>query len=443
MYLDGRGTNKPWLLENPDPITKITWQSWVEMHPDTAAKVDVRDGEIVALTTPHGTIRASVYVYAGIRPDTLAMPLGLGHTEYGRYAKGRGVNALDLIGSADGQGFLPYVGTRVSVALTGDYRQLARCDGNPRQLGPRHGTGDVARACRAGSHARGGVQGRRQPGGGGKHRGRTDGDRRVGRRSSMPAASTATTTTEQPKWGMAVDLSRCTGCSACVTACYAENNIPTVGEAQVLKRREMSWMRIERYWEGGEDGEPLAVRFAPVMCQQCNNAPCEPVCPVYASYHTPDGLNGQVYNRCVGTRYCSNNCPFKVRYFNWLKYNDAAWPEPLNLQLNPEVTVRARGVMEKCTFCIQRIRHAQFNALLEQRDVRDGEIVTACQQACPSGAIRFGNQHSDDSPLMAWKRDSRGYTMLEDTDVEAQVTYLAKVLHGPQPADRKLGLIWR
>ena len=183
---------------------------------------------------------------------------------------------------------------------------------------------------------------------------------------------------------MAIDLARCTGCQACVTACYAENNIPTVGEQEILKGREMTWMRIERYWEGGEaPGEPVSARFVPMLCQHCDNAPCEPVCPVYAAYHTADGLNGQVYNRCVGTRYCANNCPYKVRYFNWYKYNEMAWPEPLHLQLNPDVTVRARGVMEKCTFCIQRIRGAQNQARLEDRPIRDGEFTTACAAGLP------------------------------------------------------------
>jgi molybdopterin-containing oxidoreductase family iron-sulfur binding subunit len=230
-------------------------------------------------------------------------------------------------------------------------------------------------------------------------------------------------------WGMVIDLARCTGCSACVTACYAENNIPWVGESEVLRGREMTWMRIERYWEGGEDGEPLEARVVPMLCQHCDNAPCEPVCPVYAAYHTPDGLNGQVYNRCVGTRYCANNCPYKVRYFNWYAYNQKAFPAPLNLQLNPDVTVRGRGVMEKCTFCIQRIRGAQHTARLEDRALRDGDVVTACAQACPSHAITFGDLNDPDSAVSRRQADHRGYHILEDLNVRPAVTYLAKVLH--------------
>jgi anaerobic selenocysteine-containing dehydrogenase/Fe-S-cluster-containing dehydrogenase component len=428
QYHDGRGANKPWLLENPDPITKITWQSWVEIHPDTAARLDVREGEIVELASPHGKLRVPVYVYAGVRPDTLAMPLGLGHTEYGRYAKGRGGNALDLIGAADGQGFLPYVATRVSVAKTGDYHKVARTDGTPRQLGR-----GIIQSMPLVNAAKG-----MTPEQSYKDTGSEIAEENPElelkalegwHERQVEQTKVGNYETEHPKWSMAVDLSRCTGCSACVTACYAENNIPTVGEEQIFRRRMMSWVRIERYWEGGTPGEPLQARFSPVMCQHCDNAPCEPVCPVYAAYHTPDGLNGQVYNRCVGTRYCSNNCPFKVRYFNWLKFTEVAWPEPLNLQLNPDVTTRVRGVMEKCTFCIQRIRGAQNTARLENRDVRDGEVVTACAQACPSGAIKFGNVKDPAAEVVKWKRDHRGYTMLEETNVHASVTYLAKVLH--------------
>ena len=210
----------------------------------------------------------------------------------------------------------------------------------------------------------------------------------------------------------------------------------------------MTWIRIERYWEdppaaahgapaaGGDahavegvtHGHPEA-RFIPMLCQHCENAPCEPVCPVYAAYHTPDGLNGQVYNRCVGTRYCGNNCPYKVRYFNWYKYNERAWPEPLHLQLNPDVTVRGRGVMEKCTFCVQRIRGAQHQARLENRPLRDGEFTTACAQACPSDAIVFGDMRDPNSRVAQIRSNPRGYHVLEDTNVRPAITYLAKVLH--------------
>jgi len=189
-------------------------------------------------------------------------------------------------------------------------------------------------------------------------------------------------------------------------------------------------MRIERYWEDGETADqPPSARFVPMLCQHCANAPCEPVCPVYAASDTADGLNGQVYNRCVRTRYCANNCPYKVRYFNWYKYNDMAWPEPLNLQLNPDVTVRARGVMEKCTFCIQRIRATQNQARIEDRAIRDGEFTTACAQACPSDAIVFGNMRDAESRVAAIKQDPRGYHVLEELNTRPAVTYLAKVLH--------------
>ncbi len=434
MYYDGRGANKPWLLENPDPMTKITWQSWVELHPETAARLDVREGEIVELTSPHGSIRAQVYVFPGVRPDTVAMPIGLGHTEYGRYAKDRGVNPLDLLGSTNGQGYLPYVATKVSIARTGDYRKAAKTEGTPRQLGR-----GIIEAM-AFTHAAAGMT----PEEAYKATGHEPHDINPPREDEAIAGweeaqreriKIGEYALEQPKWGMAIDLARCTGCSACVTACYAENNIPTVGEEQIFKGREMSWMRIERYWEGGDDATPIEARFIPMLCQHCDNAPCEPVCPVYAAYHTPDGLNGQVYNRCVGTRYCSNNCPYKVRYFNWLKYNETAWPSPLNLQLNPEVTTRARGVMEKCTFCVQRIRGEQTRARLEDRPLRDGDIMPACAQACPSRAIQFGNVRDAGAAVVQWKRDPRGYRVLEDTNVQSAITYLAKVIHkDPAPA---------
>jgi molybdopterin-containing oxidoreductase family iron-sulfur binding subunit len=213
-----------------------------------------------------------------------------------------------------------------------------------------------------------------------------------------------------------------------VTACYAENNIPWVGRGEVVNGREMSWLRIERYFSGGEaPGEPFQAQVIPMPCQHCENAPCEPVCPVYAAYHTPDGLNGQVYNRCVGTRYCSNNCPYKVRYFNWYAYARNAFQEPLNYQLNPDVTVRARGVMEKCTFCVQRIRGAQHQARLEDRPLAEGDVQTACQQACPSEAIVFGNVNDPESRISRVKQDHRGYHVLEDLNTRSSITYLAKV----------------
>jgi molybdopterin-containing oxidoreductase family iron-sulfur binding subunit len=428
MYFDGRGANRPWLLENPDPVTKITWQTWVEIHPDKATELDVREGEVVRLVSSAGAIEAPVYVYAGIRPDVVSVPIGLGHTEFGDYAKDRGANPLDLVSGQDGQGFLPYLSTRVKLEKTHGYQKLAKTEGTPRQLG-RHITEAIPLSAAAKGQTIAEYYhsiGKPEP--------EPNTEREVEaikgfREGVLEDRKRGDYAVDHPMWGMTIDLSRCTGCSACVTACYAENNLPHVGEDQVVRGREMSWMRIERYFEGGEDGRPFSARVVPMLCQHCDNAPCEAVCPVYAAYHTADGLNGQVYNRCVGTRYCSNNCPYKVRYFNWFAFAKKAFVEPLNWQLNPDVTVRARGVMEKCTFCVQRIRGAQNQARLEDRALADGDVITACAQACPSGAIEFGNLRDPTSKVAKSRESARGYRVLEDLNTRPAIMYLARVVN--------------
>lgn len=200
------------------------------------------------------------------------------------------------------------------------------------------------------------------------------------------------------RWAMVINLDLCIGCNACSTACYAENNLAIVGKERFEKGQAMHWMRIERYWDLPDKDYPeQGASFLPMMCQQCGSATCEPVCPVAATYHTPDGLNAQVYNRCIGSRYCSNNCPFRVRYFNFYSYYESSWPSPMEQQLNPDLSVRDKGVMEKCTFCVQRIRTAKDKARREDRSVQDGDAVTACAQACPTSAIVFGDTMDESS----------------------------------------------
>ena len=224
------------------------------------------------------------------------------------------------------------------------------------------------------------------------------------------------------KWGMVVDLDRCTGCGACVVACQAENNVAICAKKEIAEGRDMHWLRIERFWVG--EYPDVRVRFIPVLCQHCHDAPCEPVCPVYATYHTAEGLSAQVYNRCVGTRYCSNNCPYKVRTFNW---RDARFERPLDMQLNPDVTVRSRGVMEKCTFCVQRIRYGEGQARAEGRKVMDGEIVPACAQTCAAEAIVFGDANDPASRVSRLAAGPRGFQALEELATRPAVTYLARV----------------
>ena len=425
---DGRGANKPWLQELPDPVSKITWHAWVEVHPETAAKWQVVDGDIVLLTSAFGSVRAPVWLTPGVRPDVLAVPTGQGHQAYGRYAKDRSFNAFELLGGAaqdfGGRAFA----VTITVAKTGDHRRLATIEGDAREQG--RGVIEVLPLARAQELKRGAhpFAERETPA-------YTDTALERWAEAQHEKASLGNYAGQHPRWAMAIDLAKCTGCSACVTACYAENNLATVGEPLVTRRRQMSWMRIERYYTGGEAGQKVGAVVTPMLCQQCGAAPCEPVCPVFAAYHTPDGLNGQVYNRCVGTRYCSNNCPYKVRYFNWFNYAEPggeweSWPDPLNMLLNPDVTVREKGVMEKCTFCVQRIRGAQNRARLEDRPVQDGEITPACAQACPSEAIVFGDLHDKSTRVAALAADPRGYHVLAGLNTKPAITYLAKVVQG-------------
>ncbi|GMR09313.1 MAG: hypothetical protein BMS9Abin28_0131 [Anaerolineae bacterium] len=222
-----------------------------------------------------------------------------------------------------------------------------------------------------------------------------------------------------PRWGMVVDLDRCTGCEACVVACHAENNVPAVGEDEAARGRSMHWIRVERYWEG--EYPNVRARFMPLLCQQCTEAPCEPVCPVFATYHTAEGLNAQVYNRCIGVRFCANNCPYKVRSFNWFEPD---FPEPLQEQLNPDVTVRFRGIIEKCTFCIQRIRRVELDATGEGREVQDGEIQPACVQSCPPSALVFGDLNDPDSRVSQLALSRRAFRLLEFLGTKPGVIYL-------------------
>ncbi len=400
---DGRGANRSWMQEHPDAITKAVWNSWVEMHPDMAATLGVENGDLVEVSSDHGAVEVPVFVYRGIRSDTVAIPLGQGHTAYGRSAEGIGANPLDLLApEADpGSGALAYAGTTVTVSATGERGRLTITQGS---------TDDHDREIVHMLHVDEALH---------------DAAAHEVDLVEMVEAAWDSDPNSPYRWGMAIDLNACTGCGACVTSCYSENNIPTVGADGAAMRREMSWMRIHRFEEETEEGGFQTVQ-QPMLCQHCGDAPCEPVCPVYATYHNSEGLNVQVYNRCVGTRYCANNCPYKVRRFNWFTYD---FPYPLNLQLNPDITVREVGVMEKCTMCVHRINKAKIDAKDEGRLLRDGEVVTACQSSCPSNAITFGNLKDPQSEVSRKAKGARGYHVLGEIGVRPAITYLEDVSH--------------
>ena len=398
---DGRGANRAWLQEVPDPLMKITWSSWAEIAPETAHALDAVDGQLLRLESDFGAVDATVVVNPHLGPGIVAMPLGQGHTHYGRYATGRGVNPTTLLDPDPDEdaGGPRWLGTRVDAMPRAVQRPVPRLQTTFTQDGR-----GIAQAVSLETLAA----------------------RTVDSEPEYLLASLHPEHTHPVhRWGMAIDLDSCTGCNACVAACYAENNVPVLGADAMRAGRTMSWLRIERFDEDGNGDNDN--RFVPMLCQQCDHAPCETVCPTYATYHTDEGLNAQVYNRCVGTRYCANNCPYKVRRFNW--YNPEV-PEPLNLQLNPDVTTRVAGVMEKCTFCVQRIREGQDRAKDDDRSLRDGEITPACAQTCPAQAIVFGDLNDPTSRVSELAMDPRAYRVLEALNTRPAVTYLRKIREG-------------
>ncbi len=399
---DGRFANNGWLQELPKPLTKLTWDNAVLMAPSTAQKLGVANGEYVSVTVGDRSISGPSWIQPGHVADAVTVYFGYGRTRAGRVGTGIGYDGYQ-IRTTERTAF-----AGGDVRRTGESMLLASTQG--------HHSMEGRAIVRAGlleeyHHAPDFAQ-------------------------HMAHAPAPEMTMYPPHpytghaWGMAIDQTVCTGCTSCVAACVAENNIPVIGKEQVLRGREMHWIRIDRYFEGGADNP--AIYHQPMLCQQCENAPCEVVCPVAATVHSSEGLNDMVYNRCVGTRYCSNNCPYKVRRFNFLLYQD--WDTPsLKLQRNPDVSVRSRGVMEKCTYCVQRINEARQDAKVAGRALRDGDITTACQQACPTDAIVFGDINDPKSRVSLLKAEAHNYGLLADLNTRPRTTYLAAI-RNPNPA---------
>ncbi|MCZ6649522.1 MAG: TAT-variant-translocated molybdopterin oxidoreductase [Acidobacteria bacterium] len=415
--LDGRFANISWLQELPDPVTKLTWDNAAWISPSTARSLEVKNGDLIRLSGAGGELEIAALVVPGQADDSIGLTLGYGRRAAGRIGDGVGFDTYVLRTTQS-----PWIATGVNLARTGRAYPLALTQDHwdMDEIGARGRDERLGAILRTASLE--------------KYRSHPDFAREEFETPALESIYPDHSYDEGPQWGMAIDLSTCTGCNACVLACQSENNIPVVGKDEVARGREMHWIRIDRYYTGPVD-DPDQMAFQPVTCQHCENAPCEEVCPVSATVHDDEGLNVMVYNRCIGTRYCSNNCPYKVRRFNYYNLTKDT-PELLKMAANPDVTIRSRGVMEKCTFCTQRIQAAKIDAKAAGRPLAADEPRTACQQACPTQAIAFGNILDPRSKVFQQKKINRNYELLAELNNRPRNSYLAKISN-PRPGEGK------
>lgn len=414
---DGRAANNAWLQELPDALSKVTWSNYAAVSPKLATQLKLKQNDVVLLKSSDSSLELPVFIQPGLSDGVVAVAAGYGRKWAGSIGSGRGDNAYKFV-KALNSGSLQYSGQKLSLEKTSDRYELA----TTQQHFDLHGRdNDILQQTTLDKFLK---------------------DPKAAKKAEIDFGGSS----YEPyiyaghRWGMSIDLNKCTGCQACVVACYSENNVGIVGEEQVRMGRHMSWLRLDLYYKGSED-EPEAT-YEPMLCQHCERAPCETVCPVLATVHSSDGLNDMIYNRCVGTRYCANNCPYKVRRFNYFQYSDALAGEesqsyndaesPLSLMINPDVTVRTRGVMEKCTFCVQRIRKTvdEFKYEAEgEYDYRipDGSLKTACQQTCPSDAIFFGDLNDPNSKVSEMAEKVQGFKILDKINAGPVITYMPRV----------------
>jgi molybdopterin-containing oxidoreductase family iron-sulfur binding subunit len=428
---DGRFANDGWLQELPDPLTKLTWDNPALVSPRTAEMRGLASQDVIRLDYAGRSLELPVWILPGLADDTVALTLGYGRRRAGRVGSGVGFDTFTLRSSR-----APGFDSGVSLTRLGRAHPLSATQNHGSMEGRPLVRESTLAELRSPASAPAGTEGARAAD---SPEGPADGapqDARSGALGVFPEDThhfslwKEQTYDQGPQWGMTIDLNACIGCNACMTACQSENNVPVVGKDQVARGREMHWIRVDRYFSGEPSGSPEVV-FQPVPCMHCEDAPCEQVCPVAATVHDAEGLNVMVYNRCIGTRYCSNNCPYKVRRFNFFNLTKNT-PDILTLAMNPDVTVRARGVMEKCTYCTQRINRAKIDAKLGGRELRDADVKTACQQACPASAIEFGDLRDQSSRVAAAKADPRNYALLDELNTKPRTTYLAKV-RNPNP----------